>query len=194
MGAAFGLISLLITVAIILYVMVGTGYTGAVAKQNAVAKAQVNVMAGKDPTGTVRAIDTIHTRVDRTSGKPKLIAAEVQAGGVMEDRYGIKPGDRIVEIGGLEFGANIDSKESADEWIATAYARQQPIVVVRGNERLSLPTREHLDAIALRDKQAALAEAQAAAAANAAPTPPTSVDEPSSLTKALDKLRSKPGQ
>jgi hypothetical protein len=76
MGAAFGLLSLLITVAIILYMMAGTGYMGAVSKQNTVARQQINVMSGKDPTGQKLAIDSIHTRVDRTGPRPKLIAAE----------------------------------------------------------------------------------------------------------------------
>lgn len=195
MGAAFGLLSLLITVAIILWMMVGTGYTGAVAKQNQAARQQLNVLSGKDPTGTVSAIDTIHTRVDRTGARPRFIATEVQQGGVMEERYGIRPGDRIVEIAGLDFETNIGSKESGDEWLATAYARQQSIVVMRGNQKLTLPTPEHVRAIAERDRQAKLAAAQANITAPPPPAPtPAKGEDLSPIQKALDKIRSTPGQ
>ena len=166
MGAAFGLLGLLISVAIMLYLLVGTGYLGAVSKSNTQMRSQVNVMAGNDPTGTMKAIDSIHTRVDRTGGKPKLFANEIMAGGPMAERYDLKPGDQIVEIGGLEFGPNIDSRDAADDWLATAYARGQPIEVVRDGQRISLPTAEYVKQKAERDKAAA-----AAAAATGAPAP-----------------------
>ena len=197
MGAAIGLLSLLITVALILWLMVGSGYLGAVSKQNQTMRQQVNVMGGKDETGTVDAIATIVTRVDRTGGKAKLLVSSVTAGGPMDRHYGIRPGDRIVEIGGLEFGTNIDGRDAANDWIATAYARRQPIVVLRGAEKLTLPTPEHERQIAALDKQAAAAAEQAnatAGAAAAAPPTPAQPEDLSSIQKALDKIRSTPGQ
>ena len=195
MGAAFGLLSLLVTVALILWLMVGTGYLGGVAKQNTVMRQQVNVMGGKDETGTEDAITTIDTRVDRTSGKPKLLVTTVKAGRAMDRHYGIRPGDRIVEIGGLDFETNIGSRDAANEWIATAYARQQPIVVVRGTEKISLPTPAHEKQMAEAEREATIAAEQANVTAITPATPPAAKDEDAtSLQKALDKIRSTPGQ
>lgn len=195
MGAAFGLLSLLITVAIILWAMVGTGYLGTVSKQNTVMRQQVNVMSGKDPTGTMMATDSIHTRIDRTGARPKLFISEVMTGGPMEERYGVKPGDRVIEIGGLDFEQNIGDRASAEEQLHRAYAANQPIVVQRGTERISLPTPAHEKAIVERDRKAQIDAAQANVTANTpvAPPPPKEEDV-TSLQKALDKIRSTPGQ
>ena len=196
MQMAFGLVSLLVTLAIVLYLMVGTGYMGAVASQNKQARQTLNVMGGKDETGQIKAIDSIHTRIDRAGGRPKFIAAEVMKDGPMEKHYGIRPGDRIVEIGGLDFDANIGSREAGDEWLATAYARGQPIVVVRGVEKLTLPTPEHVTLMAKQARDAAVADAAANNLPPPAATPaaPTDAGGLTSLQSALDTIRSTPGK
>ena len=193
MRMAFGIVSLLVTFAIILYMMVGTGYLSTVSGQNKQMRQQANVLGGKDPTGQVVATDSIGYRVDRAAGKPKLLVTTVMAGGPMEERYGLRPNDQIVEIAGLDFVDNISTRDSATEWLHTAYARGQPIVVVRNGTKVTLPDAAHVARIAERDRQAALA-----AASTGSPPPPTAAapaaptDDRTAVQKALDVIRSAP--
>jgi hypothetical protein len=70
---------------------------------------------------------------------------------------------------------------------------------MRGNQRLSLPTPEHVRMMAERDRQAQLAQLQAqqsagaAAAMPAAPAPIRDEDK-TSIQRTLDKIRTTPGQ
>lgn len=200
MRMAFGLVSLLVCVAIMMWAMVGgdgsggPGYLQTVSKANKQARSQINVMSGYDPSRQMLATDSIRYRIDRTSGRPKLIVTAVMAGGPMEDRFGLKANDRILEIGELDVNMNISNFEDATAAFHDAYARGGKIVVMRGNEKLTLPTPEHLAAIAERDRQAALAEATASAQAAAPATPSTPSDNRSAIQRGLDSIRSGPSK
>lgn len=202
MGAAFGLLGLLVTVCIILYMMVGAGgnggYLGSVSTANKQAKAQVNVISGYDPNRQMLATQSIHMTIDRgpaQSGKPKLIVTEVMKAGPMEDRFGLRANDQIVEIGALDVTMNVNGSDDASAFMHDAYARGWPIVVMRNGQRLTLPTPEHTAMIADRDRKAAAAAAAATnAPAPATPTaPPPGQPEPTrtGLDGLLDNIRSK---
>lgn len=195
MRMGFGLVSLLVTVAIILYLMVGGGGTGGpgylqqVAKTNKQLKGQVNVISGYDPGRQVLATDSIHYHIDRSAGRPRLMVTEVMAGGPMEERFGLRPGDRVIELGALDVTMNISNFDDATAAFHDAYARGGTIVVMRDGKQLTLPDADHLARIAERDRQAALA-----AAASAGTPPPTAsaapADDRDAVGRALDAVRS----
>lgn len=194
MGMAFGMVSLLITVAIILYMMVGTGYTGAVAKQNKQMKQQVNVLGGMDPSGRMLATNSIRTHIDRTGGgKPKLIVDDVMADGPMQERYGLKPKDQIVEIGSLDVTMSVSNIDDATAFLHDAYARNQTLTVMRGGTRLTLPDAAHEAAVARRKRDAERAALPTPTTAPAA-TPAPAEDNRNPLQRALDDIRSTPGK
>ena len=198
MRMAFGIVSLLVTMAIILYLMVGGGGTGGpgylqqVAKSNKQMKAQANVLGGYDEGRQVLATDSIKYRIDRTSGRPKLLITQVMPGGPMAERFGIKPNDRVLEIGALDVNMNITSFDDATAAFHDAYSRNGTIVVMRGEQKVTLPDAAHIAMIAERNKQAAAAAASANAPAAPAPTPAAPADDRSAIQKALDTVRSKP--
>jgi hypothetical protein len=195
---AFGLVSLLVCVGIMLWAMLGgdgsggLSYMQTVSKANKQAKAQINVISGYDPTRQMLATDSIHYRIDRTSGRPKLIVTEVMANGPMSDRYGLMPNDRVLEIGSLDVNMNISNFDDATAAFHDAYARNGAIVVMRENQKVTLPTPEHVAMIVERDRQAAAAESSANASAAVQATSSTPEDNRSAIQKALDAARSKP--
>lgn len=194
---AFGLVSLLVCVGIMLWAMMGgdgaggPGYLQTVSKANKQAKSQINVISGYDPGRRILATDSIHYRIDRTSGRPKLIITEVMKGGPMDDRFGLQPSDRVIEIGSLDVNMNISNFEDATNAFHDAYARAGTIVVMRSEQKITLPTPEHVAMIADRDRKIA-AQANAETSAASAAPPPASTDDRSAVQKALDGLRSKP--
>ena len=198
MRMAFGLLSLLVCVGIMLWAMVGgdgaggPGYLQTVSKANKQAKAQVNVISGYDPTRQMLATDSIHYHIDRSTGRAKLIVTEVMPNGPMADRFGLSPNDRVVEIGSLDVNMNISNFDDATAAFHDAYARGGTIVVMRENQKVTLPTAEHVAMIAERDRKALAAEASASAAAAAPVVPSTPEDNRSAIQKALDAARTKP--
>ena len=198
MRMAFGLISLLVCVGIMLWAMVGgdgsggPGYLQTVSKANKQAKAQVNVISGYDPTRQMLATDSIRYRIDRGSGRPKLIVTEVMPNGPMADRFGLVPNDRVVEIGSLDVNMNVSNFDDATAAFHDAYARGGTIVVMRENQKVTLPTPEHVAMIAERERLASAAAADAGASAAAPVVSSTPEDNRSAIQKALDAARSKP--
>ena len=198
MPAAFGLISLLITVCLILYLMVGMGggggYLGNVAQQNKQLKSQVNVLGGFDANRQMLATQSIHAKLVAGGSKPRLVITDVMAGGPMEKRFGLQTNDQVVEIGSLGVDQTIASVDDAMAYLHDAYARGWPIVVLRDGQRLQLPTPQHVAAIAERDRQAA------AAATGTTPTPPPTPVTPTTppaggadfINDALDQIRVRP--
>lgn len=198
MRMAFGLVSLLVTVAIICYLMVGGGGTGGpgylqqVSQTNKQLKGQVNVLSGFDPSRQILATDSMKYRIDRTTGRPKLMVEEVMPNGPMDLKFGLKAGDRVLEIGALDVNMNITSFDDATAAFHDAYARGGNLVVMRGDDKLTLPTREHVARVAALEKQAALA----ATNANGTPAPPLTQaeDDRGTVSKLLDAVRGTPGQ
>lgn len=194
MRMAFGMVSLLVTVAIILYLMVGggtggPGYLQQVSKTNKQLKGQVNVISGYDEGRQILATDSIKYHIDRAGGRPKLMVTEVMPGGPMDTRFGLKPNDRVLEIGALDVNMNVSNFDDATAALHDAYARNGTLVVLRDGEKITLPDAAHLAKIEAMKKQAALDEA-AAAQAPATPAPEASTgDDRSAVQKALDAVR-----
>ena len=131
MRAGVGLLALLMGVALMFYLMSQNASVDLAAKKQA--DATVNQFSGKDANGKL-ATDTIG--ID--AGTKGVTVTRVDADGAFEQKFGIKAGDLIVEIGPLtkdQFGDNATAKA----YLHDAYARDEALVVVRDGQRVTLP-------------------------------------------------------
>ncbi|MEM6315467.1 MAG: hypothetical protein AAF743_15375, partial [Planctomycetota bacterium] len=134
MRILFGLVGLLITVAIIALIMVGpigpggASYLGTVAKTNKDKRAQVQQFSGKTADGT-RA-NTFVTLAEQSDG----FKVTGLTGGPFVTVYGLAPGDVIVRIGPQDVpGYIISSETDVRNFLDDAFARQLSITVRRPN-------------------------------------------------------------
>lgn len=132
MRIMFGLVGLLITVAIIMLMMVGgfgpggTSYLGTVAKTNKDKRAQVQQFSGKTSDG-VRA-NTFLTLTEHKRG----YTVTAISGGPFAALYGITAGDVIVQVGPQDVhGFIITDEPSLRDFLDDAFARSMSITVLR---------------------------------------------------------------
>ena len=101
-------------------------------------KPQVQQIAGYDTNGRP-ASETITLDSQTRQGKfTGVIVTSVTAGGAMEKHFGLKKGDSIVDIGPLSV-KDMDSASAAKDMLVDAFQRSQPIVVIRNEQRITLP-------------------------------------------------------
>ena len=144
MRMAFGIAALLICVGVIVWIMSTVtlpGTKAALDTQRKV-KPQVEQIAGQNAEG--RAADTIKVDAETKSGKMNsLLVTDITAGGVMEQYFGLKRGDSIMEIapqgGAFQAVKEMDSPAEAKDFLTQAYQNSQQIVVMRDGQRLTLP-------------------------------------------------------
>src|SRR5690349_12229394 len=98
MRGAFGLVSLLICIAIMAYVW--SSHTSQVSSSGKQATQQAQQIAGRDENGKP-ALDSIQTAPDTERGRFRLLVTKVDPGGAFDKVYGLKTGDRIVNAGQL---------------------------------------------------------------------------------------------
>jgi hypothetical protein len=135
MRAMFSLVGLLVTVAIIAWVW--SSYNGSVAKEGRKAQDQANSAVGNAPDGTP-AINSVTLEPHEENGQlQSLLIKDVVAGGIMEQYYGLKSGDQVVEIGPLPVKEMATSLAMAQ--MQEAYMRKAELTVLRGGQRLTLP-------------------------------------------------------
>ncbi len=140
LGAGFGLIGLLVVVAIILYLMVGTGYTGSVVTQGNKAKDQAKQFGGLSQDGRPLG-ETIELDAWPASGALRgVVVTTVDADGAGAMHFGLLTGDIITQIGPQEVGGFvISTPDDAEAFLTDAYAKGQTITVTRDGETLTLP-------------------------------------------------------
>src|SRR4051812_34082576 len=159
MRAAFGLVSLLVVVAIILILF--SMYSIPAAKQGKVAQNQARQIAGRDEDNAPVTDAVTLDAQDRNGRMEGAVVTSIIPNSALQQRYGLQNGDVILEMGPLSVKTNMGSPSEAKDFLLDAYQKSQPVVVMRGSERLTLPQ----DA------------ARAAAAAARAPAPnPTAGD------------------
>jgi len=148
MRYAFGLVSILISVALILLLFagpLGTGgqsYLGGIAQQRKQAMSQANQWSGKAADGSEKATDSITFEITDRNGSPEAILVKtVRQGGTMHVRYGLMPGDQITQIGPLPVrgGGIISDESSARDFLADGFARNMPLTIRRADATLVLP-------------------------------------------------------
>lgn len=187
MRFGIGILSVLIAMALMLMLMVNTGYLRSVNTAQKQANTQINVISGYSADRKMLATDTVRYKVVNSGSKSKLIVTAIYRTGAMDERYGLRKDDQILEIGALDVAQMVTSKDDATAFLHDAYARNWPLVVMRNGQKLTLPTPEHVAEVAAKKKADALAAATQAAAAQQAPPPPAAY-EPGALEKAMDSL------
>ena len=133
--AGFGLLGLLITVAIIL--MVSTPHVQTVLKEGQHAKEEASIISGRDMNGR-DARDSYHIEPQASGGKTvSFLVTKVVPGGAMETRFGLKKDDTITEINGQRI-RDYNDDELAQAQMLDAYQRSWPVTVVRDGQTLTL--------------------------------------------------------
>ena len=193
MRMAFGLVSLLVTLGIIILVMsmMMDKQTGSlpVALQ---AREQAKQIAGVGQDGEA-ATQSAFFEEDHSGGKfSKLITRQVRRGGAYDTYFGLLPGDEVVEIGqggSLMKVSDISNGDPdlARALVSDAYARQQQIVVVRNGRRLTLPAAPGTAVAAGPGGFPTTAPTPPAAAGQQQPAPDQDTRSP--LTRQLDAIK-----
>lgn len=148
MRAAFGLIGILATLGVLILILAGPGgylqHSQSAIKAGRKATTEVNVLAGNAPDGTVRAIDTISFKLDRTDfGKIRgLLVTAIVPDGAMAQRYDLKVNDLIVDFGPVAFVDVVQDHASAADFLTDAYQRGSSLTVMRDGQKLTLNATE----------------------------------------------------
>lgn len=141
MKMAFGLGGLLVTLGVIVFIMGGPG--GTLDQSKAAIDAQKKVdpvvkqLTGKSADGT-RAQDSATLVGQFANGRMSGLAVQdVVTGGAYQAHYGLQPYDLIVQIGPHDLRGQ--DEEMGRALMVDAVRFSQPIVVMRGSNRLTLP-------------------------------------------------------
>lgn len=141
MRFAFGLVSLLIAVAIIAWIW--SMNTQQVVKSGNQARTQANQIAGRTDDGTPVG-ETITTDGENgPDGHLKdLVVKDIAPSSPFQSYFGLQKGDKIITIGPLDVGDRYimaDDVKGAQAHLADAYRLAQPLVVERNGQRITLP-------------------------------------------------------
>ena len=162
MRMALGLVSLLVVVAIVLLLF--SVYQAPMLKQSKSTRQQAQQIAGRDEDNAPVTDAVTLDELDRAGRMEGAVVTSVVPGSTIQTHYGLQNGDVLLELGQVTIKGNISSAGEAKDFLLYAYQRSEPVVVMRGNERLTLP-------IDPRNPSSVAAAARAAAASGAAPAP-----------------------
>jgi len=194
MRVAFGLVSLLVVVAIILLVF--SMYKAPVLKRGKSAQDDARQIAGRDEDNApVTDAITLDAK-DRNGQMLAAVVTSVTPGSTIEKHYGIQKGDEILVLGQLTVKGNMQSADEAKDYLLYAYQRNEPVVVMRGSQKLTLPMDPAVAAAAASTPPAptpAADASQAAAPQTETPAPPAP-KKPGGLEGQLDLIRNIPGE
>lgn len=136
MGFGFGLLGLLVVTGIVLFWFSQTQIP--IAKKGKETQDVARQIAGRDEDGRP-ATDSITAEGNLKNGKTTaLVVKTVVAGGAMEEQYGLKAGDEIVQIGEQSVELFNGDDALAKGQLLEAYKAGKPIVVQRGTEAVTL--------------------------------------------------------
>src|SRR3954453_17686605 len=147
MRAAFGLVGILITLGVIIWIMAAPGgelqqAQTAINVQKQVTP-QVNQIAGRSGSGDMRFNESAKFELQTAGGKPSnILVLEVDPAGPAAQYYGLVRGDTITEVGQLgpvRDSNAITSSDDAMVFVMDAYQHQQPITVIRDGQKVVLP-------------------------------------------------------
>ena len=178
MRMAFGLVSLLVTLGIILLLFRAQAPA---LKEGKKAQDQARQMAGRDEDGA-RVTDAVTLDANDRNGKMEsVVVTDIRENSALQQRYGLQKGDVIVEMGPLAVRGHMSSPEEARDMLQDAYQKNYNLVVIRGFDRLTLPMAE------------GTAPASASAAAPGAPKAPGSAPDPTDPAGAQADATPAPG-
>lgn len=142
---AFGLVGVLITMAIVVYMLfayTGVGdksYMQTVGEAKKQADAQVRDISGKTDDNRPVTQTIKYSLVNAGTKISGVRIDTVEPGGAMQKKYGVLPGDVVVEFPTGAARDVISSMDDAKTWLQDTYARSMPLIVMRGNNRITLP-------------------------------------------------------
>jgi hypothetical protein len=146
MRVAIGLIGVLVTIGIIVWIMNKSELPAVqnAANVNKNVRPKVEQMAGKDSATGEDARTTIKLADESKNGKMTgVLVTDVTAGGAMEKYFGLKRGDVIVEIapsGGVMMPvADMSTAAEAKDQLLSALQNFQQVVVMRDEKKITIP-------------------------------------------------------
>jgi hypothetical protein len=144
-GAGIGLIGILLAGGIIFYLTWGgpgnPGYVRPALETKRDTEVLTNAISGRDAQGQA-VTDSI---TYEATGKGILIQT-VTPGGALDVKFGLKPGDVIVELGPLAVDQFANSDDAARDFMQAQYARPDSWVVIRNGKKIRLPEDRNIDA------------------------------------------------
>ena len=137
MRAAFGLVGILVVLAIIILIWRMGGHPADVINAAKPAVDSARQIAGQDAQG-IKAQDSIRLDPVLADGKLKYVLVDdIVPGGPMDKYFGLKRNDSILSVGPLDL-CDYDG-EHAKALIYEAYQRRQELTVMRNGEKTKLP-------------------------------------------------------
>jgi hypothetical protein len=140
MRAVIGIGGLLVALGVLVYLMgFELGHDKVVIDAGNKATDQVNVIAGRDDSGTpVKQSATLEPQ--STNGKiDSILVTGIVADGAYAKVWGLKRNDAIVEIGPLTLQqVGISDAGSADDYVMDAYQHSEPLTVYRDGQKIVL--------------------------------------------------------
>jgi hypothetical protein len=195
MRMAFGLVSLLVTLAIIL--MLFRSVQAPMLKEGKKAQDQARQMAGRDEDGQ-RVTNAVTLDSQDKGGKMEsVVVTDITPNSALQQRYGLQKGDVILEMGPLVVRGNMSSPDEAKDMLQDAFQKNYNLVVIRGWDKLTLPMPEGAaPAVSAAATPGARADATPApdAAKAAKPAAPRKEPPKSAMERQLDLIRNIPGQ
>ncbi len=142
MRAGIGLLSILIAVAIILVVAFwqphGQGYIPAVLSAGSTAQSQAQQLSSQDANG-MRVEDSIALEESDAGGQLHgLTIKAIIPTGPMATAYGLLKGDEIVQVGQMRVRDMNNDAELAKSLVYESYMRNEPLVVLRNGQELTI--------------------------------------------------------
>jgi len=138
MRGMFGLVGILVTVGVLVWVFSKTQVP--VIQKGRNAQDQAAQIAGLDadrrPVG-----ESITLAASPPGQKPYVEVVAIIAGGGMDLAYGLRPLDRIVAVGDVGFDA---IGGAMPELVIDAYKGPKPLTILRNGQRLELPRDRNL--------------------------------------------------
>jgi hypothetical protein len=186
MRMAFGLLGILVTLGVLVWVLAVTLPETQRATHTAkVAKDQTKQIAGYDQDMT-KAADTISLDGETSGGKFNgVLVTAIKSGGAMERHFGLQRNDSIIKIGPLGM-QEIGSADAAKDFLVDAFQRNQELLVVRNGKQITLP------ATAANGVAGAATPAPGADATNPPAAAPAGDTEKSSVQRQLDAIQKVP--
>jgi len=134
----FGLVGLLVTVAIVITVF--TNNAANTVKQSKPAVDTAQQLSGHDASGKA-AKDSIKLEgVDDAGGRFKgLSVVKIDPAGAFATYYGLKLNDEIIQAGSYNFKG--DDAEMAQAMTQDAYSKFLPLIIVRDGKQMTLPVK-----------------------------------------------------
>ena len=133
----FGIGSLLVVVAIMMYSFTKTELP--VVHEGQKAQQEAQTIAGRGADGQSALQSASFEAQMQGSQLKALRVTKVTPGGAMEQHFGLRTGDSIVQIGDLGTDTYND-EQLAEAQVLDAFQGSKPLVVLRDGQRVTLPT------------------------------------------------------